>query len=68
MFLCSNFQLYISSTIQILENLQIDADLAAGQKYFEGSVKFMKSLNEVLDMLIASVSGNVFKYRALLTS
>ena len=44
------------STIQILENVEIDADSAAGKKYFEGSVKFMKSLNEVLDMLISSVS------------
>ena len=48
------------STIQILENIEIDADSAAGKKYFEGSVKFMKSLNEVLDMLIASVSHIVY--------
>ena len=46
----------IHSTVQILENVEIDADREAGQKYFEGSVKFMKTLNEVLDLLIVTVS------------
>ena len=44
------------STVQILENVAIDADLAKGRRYFEGSVKFMRTLQEVLDMLIESVS------------
>ena len=42
--------------MQILENVAIDADLAKGRRYFEGSVKFMRTLQEVLDMLIDSVS------------
>ena len=45
----------ISSTVQILENVEIEADSAAGQKYFEGSVKFMKTLNEVLNLLTDEV-------------
>ena len=49
-------KLIISSTVQILENLQIKADVKEGRKYFEGSVKFMKTLNEILDMLVLSVS------------
>ena len=44
------------STVQILENVAIEADLEKGEAYFEGSVKFMKTLNEVLDMLIGEVS------------
>ena len=44
------------STTQILENVAIDSDLAKGRRYFEGSVKFMRTLQEVLDMLIDSVS------------
>ena len=42
--------------MQILENVEIEADSEAGQKYFEGSVKFMKTLNEVLDLLTTTVS------------
>ena len=42
--------------MQILENVAIDSDLAKGRRYFEGSVKFMRTLQEVLDMLIDSVS------------
>lgn len=45
-----------SSTTQILENVAIKADNAKGEQYFEGSVKFMKTLNEILDMLIFAVS------------
>ena len=48
--------LLFHSTVQILENVAIDADLAKGRRYFEGSVKFMRTLQEVLDMLIDSVS------------
>lgn len=44
------------STIQILENIEIKADDEKGREYFQGSVTFMKTLNEVLDKLIASVS------------
>ena len=44
------------STVQILENVAIEADLNKGRRYFEGSVKFMKTLQEVLDMLIDTVS------------
>ena len=51
-----NAKLNISSTVQILENVLIEADLKKGRKYFEGSVKFMKTLNQVLDMLVMSVS------------
>ena len=51
--LCSYF-----STVQILENVAIEADIQKGRKYFEGSVKFMKTLNEVLDMLIDEVGGS----------
>ena len=46
------------STVQILENVAIEADIQKGRKYFEGSVKFMKTLNEVLDMLIDEVGGS----------
>ena len=45
------------STVQILENVAIEADIQKGRRYFEGSVKFMKTLNEVLDMLIDEVGG-----------
>ena len=45
------------STVQILENVAIEADIQKGRTYFEGSVKFMKTLNEVLDMLIDEVGG-----------
>ena len=48
-------ELNISSTVQILENVEIKADVQKGKDYFEGSVKFMKTLNEVLDMLIDTV-------------
>ena len=50
----SNFHFH--STTQILENVAIDSDLAKGRRYFEGSVKFMRTLQEVLDMFIDSVS------------
>ena len=50
----SHFHFY--STTQILENVAIDSDLAKGRRYFEGSVKFMRTLQEVLDMFIDSVS------------
>ena len=50
----SYFHFY--STTQILENVAIDSDLAKGRRYFEGSVKFMRTLQEVLDMFIDSVS------------
>ena len=46
---------FIFSTIQILENVEIKADLEEGQRYFEGSVKFMKTLNQVLELLILNV-------------
>ena len=46
------------STVQILENVAIEADIQKGRTYFEGSVKFMKTLNEVLDMLIDEVGGS----------
>ena len=49
-------ELNISSTVQILENVEIKSDIQKGRRYFEGSVKFMKTLNEVLDMLIETVS------------
>ena len=49
-------QLNISSTVQILDNVEIKADLKKGKQYFEGSVTFMKTLNEVLDKLILTVS------------
>ena len=47
--------------MQILENVLIEADLKKGRKYFEGSVKFMKTLNQVLDMLVMSVSILYYK-------
>ena len=47
---------HFHSTTQILENVAIDSDLAKGRRYFEGSVKFMRTLQEVLDMFIDSVS------------
>ena len=55
---------HFHSTTQILENVAIDSDLAKGRRYFEGSVKFMRTLQEVLDMLIDSVSYSrrSFKY------
>merc|ERR1711981_1400340 len=43
------------STTQILENLEIKADNVKGRKYFEGSVKFMKTLNQILHMLILEI-------------
>ena len=49
-------QMLFCSTVQILENVAIEADLNKGRRYFEGSVKFMKTLQEVLDMLIDTVS------------
>ena len=52
-----NMNLFCISTVQILENVAIEADLEKGKAYFEGSVKFMKTLNEVLDMLIGEVSN-----------
>ena len=36
------------STVQILENVEIKADREAGQKYFEGSIKFMKTEKYVM--------------------
>jgi hypothetical protein len=39
------------STAQILANLETKADLDKGQRYFEGSMKFMNTLTEVLDSL-----------------
>ena len=53
-------ELNISSTVQILENIEIKSDVQKGRDYFEGSVKFMKTLNEVLDMLIETVSRAYF--------
>ena len=53
-------ELNISSTVQILENIEIKSDVRKGRDYFEGSVKFMKTLNEVLDMLIETVSRAYF--------
>ena len=56
-YLGNNNEFYVCiSTVQILENVAIEADLEKGEAYFEGSVKFMKTLNEVLDMLIGEVS------------
>jgi len=55
LFTSDAYKIVNSSTVQILENVQIDSDDAKGRKYFEGSVKFMKTLNEVLNMLIFSV-------------
>ena len=54
----NNALLSYFSTVQILENVAIEADIQKGRKYFEGSVKFMKTLNEVLDMLIDEVGGS----------
>ena len=51
-----NANLNIFSTVQILDNVQIKADLKKGQKYFQGSVTFMKTLNQILDMLVDAVS------------
>ena len=53
-------ELTISSTVQILENIAIKSDIQKGRDYFEGSVKFMKTLNEVLDLLIETVSMEYF--------
>ena len=58
-------ELNISSTVQILENVEIKADVEKGRRYFEGSVKFMKTLNEVLDMLIETVSIRTLYYLVL---
>jgi len=55
LFTSEAYQIVNSSTVQILENVAIEADIQKGRKYFEGSVKFMKTLNEVLDMLIDEV-------------
>ena len=61
MFIISVLELNISSTIQILENVEIKADNEKGRVYFKGSVTFMKTLNEVLDKLILEVSTkNIF--------
>ena len=62
-----NAKLNISSTVQILENVLIESDLEKGRKYFEGSVKFMKTLNEVLDMLVESVSILHYKQKRWVT-
>ena len=56
MLIINLLQLNISSTVQILDNVEIKADLKKGKQYFEGSVTFMKTLNEVLDKLILTVS------------
>ena len=48
----------LSSATQILSNLEAKADLAKGQKYFEGSMKFMNTLTEVLDSLTDRVKVN----------
>ena len=56
MFVINVLELNISSTIQILENVEIKADNEKGRQYFKGSVTFMKTLNEVLDKLILEVS------------
>ena len=63
MFIINVLELNISSTVQILENVQIEADSKKGRKYFEGSVKFMKTLNKVLDMLTLNVSILFHKYK-----
>jgi len=57
LFTSKAYQIVNSSTVQILENVAIEADLEKGEAYFEGSVKFMKTLNEVLDMLIGEVGA-----------
>jgi len=57
LFTSEAFQIVNTSTTQILENVAIDSDLAKGRRYFEGSVKFMRTLQEVLDMLIDSVNS-----------
>ena len=56
MLIINLLQLNISSTVQILDNVEIKADLEKGKEYFKGSVTFMKTLNEVLDKLILTVS------------
>ena len=56
MFVINVLELNISSTVQILENVEIKADNEKGRHYFKGSVTFMKTLNEVLDKLILEVS------------
>ena len=60
-FLKLHAKLNISSTTQILENVQIKADNKKAGVYFEGSVKFMKMLNRVLDKLVLNVSKLLFK-------
>ena len=61
MILKLHANLNISSTVQILENVQIKSDNKKAGIYFEGSVKFMKMLNEVLDKLVYSVSKFLYK-------
>ena len=39
------------STAQILGNIEIDKDNRKARKYFEGSLKFMATLNAVLDKI-----------------
>ena len=39
------------STIQILDNVKIDIDDAKGKRYFEGSTKFVATLQQVLNLL-----------------
>merc|ERR1711899_484218 len=56
LFSSKAFQIVNASTIQILENIEVKADDEKGREYFQGSVTFMKTLNEVLDKLIVSVS------------
>lgn len=58
MFIINVLELNISSTVQILENVEIKADNEKGRHYFKGSVTSMKTLNEVLDKLILEVSTN----------
>lgn len=55
LFSSKAFQIVNASTIQILENIEVKADDEKGREYFQGSVTFMKTLNEVLDKLIVSV-------------
>ena len=46
---------YIHSTAQILNNVEISSDNKKARKYFEGSMKFMNTLNVVLDRLTGRV-------------
>ena len=47
--------LFIFSTTEILDNLISEADNKKGRKYFEGSLKFQATLNQILNKLIDRV-------------